>query len=174
MKKIIIFLAIAAMAVQDLSAKSVKSLINEFRHERNAEYAHVSPMLMMLVKIAASDKDTDESDRMILRKIKSIHTLSLEDCTKEVKEKFISETKKLDDEYQLLLTANTDDEQARIMMKTKGKSIRELIILGIDGDDCTIVRFKGKLSNDDIQKLMDMQDKKTKSKKRKKSHPQAE
>lgn len=173
MKKIIIFLAIAAMAVQDLSAKSVKSLMNEFRHERNAEYAHVSPMLMMLAKIA-SDKDTDKSDRMILRKIKSIHTLSLEDCTKEVKEKFISETKNLDDEYQLLLRANTEDEQARIMMKTKGKTVRELIILGIDGDDCTIAWFKCKLSNDDIQKLMDMQDNKNKSKKRKKSHPQAE
>lgn len=166
MKKIIIFLAIAAMAVQDLSAKSAKDLIKEFRHEKNAEYVHVSPLLMKLAKIAASDKDADESDRTILRKIKSIHTLSLEDCTKEVKEKFISETRKLDDEYQLLLTANTDDEQARIMMRTKGKTVRELIILGIDGDDCTIARFKGRLSNNDIQKLMDTQDKKTKSKKR--------
>lgn len=173
MKKIIIFLAIVVLAVQNLSAKSVKSLMNEFRHEKNAEYAHVSPLLMMLARIVASDKDMDESDRMILKKIKSIHTLSLEDCTKEVKEKFISETKKLDDEYEPLLRANTDDEQARIMMKTKGKTIRELIMLSIDGDDCTIAWFKGKLSNDDIQKIFGMNDKKSKAK-RKKSQPQAE
>lgn len=173
MKKIIIFLAMAVLAVQTLPAKSVKSLMNEFRHEKNAEYTHVSPLLMMLARIVASDKDMDESNRMILKKIKSIHTLSLEDCTKEVKEKFISDTQKLDGEYEPLLMANTDDEQARIMMKTKGKTIRELIMLSIDGDDCTIAWFKGKLSNDDIQKIFGMNDKKSKAK-RKKSQPQAE
>lgn len=173
MKKIIIFLILAVVAVQTLPAKSVKSLMNEFRHEKNAEYAHVSPLLMMLARIVATDKDMGDSDRMILKKIKSIRTLSLEDCTKEVKEKFVSETQKLDDEYEPLLMANTDDEQARIMMKTKGKTIRELIMLSIDGDDCTIAWFKGKLSNDDIQKIFGMNNKKSKAK-RKKSQPQAE
>lgn len=174
MKKIIIFLAIAVVAVQNVSAKSVKNLINEFRHERNAEYAHVSPLLMKLARIVVSDKDMTESDRMLLRKIKSIRTLSLEDCTKEMKEKFIDETKELDDEYEPLLTANTDDEQARIMMKAKGKTICELIILGIDGNDCTLVWFKGKLSNDDIQKILDMNNKKKSKAKRRKSTLQAE
>ena len=109
MKKIIIFLIMAVVAVQTLPAKSVKSLINEFRHEKNAEYAHVSPLLMILARIVATDKDMGDSDRMIIKKIKSIRTLSLEDCTKEVKEKFVSETQKLDDEYEPLLMANTDD-----------------------------------------------------------------
>lgn len=158
MKKIMILLMMMVVAVTNLSAKSVKQLINEYKHEAKAENVYVSPLLMKVARMAADKDDMDEVGRLALKKVKSVRVLSLEDCNKEVKARFSKEVENLNDEkYEPLVVANSDGEQVKVMMLTKDDIIRELVIFATDEEDCAIIQLTGKMTQDDIQFIVNDQ-----------------
>ena len=168
MKKIMMLLVLLVVALQNISAKSVKQLIDEFKHETKAESVYVSPLLMKIARVAVNKDDMDETSRLALKKVKSIRVLSLEDCSKSVKDRFSQEVENLDDEeYQPLVVANSDGEKAKVMMLTKGDVIRELVIFAVDEEDSAIIQINGKLTQDDIQFIVNDQTTKSKSKNKK-------
>ncbi len=168
MKKIMMLLVLMVVVLQNISAKSVKQLINEFKHEDKAESVYVSPLLMKVAKIAADKDDMDEAGRLALKKVKSIRILSLEDCNKSVKDRFSQEVENLnDEEYQPLIVANSDGDKVKVMMLTKNDIIRELVIFTVDDEDSAIIQINGKLTQDDIQFIVNDQTTKSKSKSKK-------
>ncbi len=158
MKKIMMLMLLMVAVVTNLSAKSVKQLIDEYKHEAKAESVYVSPFLMKVARMAADKDDMDEAGRLALKKVKSVRVLSLEDCSKEVKARFSREVESLDDEeYQPLVVANSDGEQVKVMMLAKDDVIRELVIFATDADDCAIIQLTGKMTQDDIQFIVNDQ-----------------
>ena len=163
MKRIMTLLLILATAMQMVSAKSLGRLIEDYRYQKNAEYVHVTPLLMKMARTAMGhDALTGEEGRLV-RKIKSIRTLDLEECSADVKHRFSADVQKLEmSGYEPLVTTRDDGETVKIMMKAKGDVIRELVIICSDSDDCALVWLNCKVKMNEIQSLVDMQTKQRK------------
>lgn len=163
MKRIMTLLLILATAMQMASAKSLGRLIEDYRYQKNAEYVHVTPLLMKMAWTAMGhDARSGEKGRLV-RKIKSIRTLDLEECSADVKHGFSADVQKLEmSGYEPLVTTRDDGETVKIMMKAKGDVIRELVIICSDSDDCALVWLNCKVKMNEIQSLVDMQTKQRK------------
>ncbi len=160
MKRIMTLLLIMATAMQMVSAKSLGRLIEDYRYQKNAEYFHVTPLLMKMARTAMGHEAQSDEECRLVRKIKSIRTLDLEECSADVKRRFSTDVQKLEmNDYEPLVTSRDDGETVKIMMKTKDDVIRELVIICSDSNDCALVWLNCKVKKDEIQSLVDMQTK---------------
>ena len=174
MKRIMTLLLIMATAMQMVSAKSLGRLIEDYRYLKNAEYFHVTPLLMKMARTAMGHKARSCEEGRLVRKIKSIRTLDLEECSADVKRRFSADVQKLEmNDYEPLVTSCDNGETVKIMMKAKGDVIRELVIICSDCNDCALVWLNCKVKKDEIQSLVDMQTKQRNnhSKKKKSAKP---
>lgn len=163
MKRIMTILLILAAAMQMASAKSLGRLIEDYRYQKNAEYVHVTPLLMKMAWTAMGHDARSGEEGRLVRKIKSIRTLDLEECSADVKHRFSADVQKLEMcGYEPLVTTRDDGETVKIMMKAKGDVIRELVIICSDSDDCALVWLNCKVKMNEIQSLVDMQTKQRK------------
>lgn len=163
MKRIMTLLLILATAMQMASAKSLGRLIEDYRYQKNAEYVHVTPLLMKMAWTAMGHDARSGEEGRLVRKIKSIRTLDLEECSADVKHRFSADVQKLEmSGYEPLVTTRDDGETVKIMMKAKGDVIRELVIICSDSDDCALVWLNCKVKMNEIQSLVDMQTKQRK------------
>ena len=81
--------------------------------------------------------------------------LELEDCSKKVKDDFADAVSKLNtSKYETLVKSNDDDEKVNILLKTSKDTIKEMLIVDIDGDEATLVQIKGKIKRSDIDKMV--------------------
>ena len=62
-----------------------------------------------------------------------------------------------DDKYEVLLKANDKEEKTRILARFQNDAIRELVIVSM-GNEPTLVRIKGKIKPEDVQKLVNPDD----------------
>ncbi len=174
MKRIMTLLLIMATAMQMVSAKSLGRLIEDYRYQKNAEYFHVTPLLMKMARTAMGHKARSCEEDRLVRKINSIRTLDLEECSADVKRRFSADVQKLEmNDYEPLVTSCDDGETVKIMMKAKGDVIRELVIICSDCNDCALMWVNCKVKKDEIQSLVDMQTKQRNnhSKKKKSAKP---
>ena len=174
MKRIMTLLLIMATVMQMVSAKSLGRLIEDYRYLKNAEYFHVTPLLMKMARTAMGHKARSCEEDRLVRKIKSIRTLDLEECSADVKRRFSADVQKLEmNDYEPLVTSCDNGETVKIMMKAKGDVIRELVIICSDCNDCALVWLNCKVKRDEIQSLVDMQTKQRNnhSKKKKSAKP---
>lgn len=156
-------LLILAAVMQMASAKSLGRLIEDYRYQKNAEYVHVTPLLMKMAWTAMGHDARSGEEGRLVRKIKSIRTLDLEECSADVKHRFSADVQKLEmSGYEPLVTTRDDGETVKIMMKAKGDVIRELVIICSDSDDCALVWLNCKVKMNEIQSLVDMQTKQRK------------
>lgn len=163
MKRMMTLLLILAAAMQMASAKSLGRLIEDYRYQKNAEYVHVTPLLMKMAWTAMGHDARSGEEGRLVRKIKSIRTLDLEECSADVKHRFSADVQKLEmSGYEPLVTTRDDGETVKIMMKAKGDVIRELVIICSDSDDCALVWLNCKVKMNEIQSLVDMQTKQRK------------
>lgn len=163
MKRMMTLLLILAAVMQMASAKSLGRLIEDYRYQKNAEYVHVTPLLMKMAWTAMGHDARSGEEGRLVRKIKSIRTLDLEECSADVKHRFSADVQKLEmSGYEPLVTTRDDGETVKIMMKAKGDVIRELVIICSDSDDCALVWLNCKVRMNEIQSLVDMQTKQRK------------
>lgn len=158
MKRITMFLVLVLMAFQTLSAKSVKSLMDEYRGENHAEYTYISPAMMLLAKAAVKQYSKDASE--MLKNVTSVRVLRLNDCKTKVKKRFCKEIANLDEEeYQpLVMTASakrSTDKDFKVLVKADAEAVSEFVVLSTSKDDCSLMQVEGKIALSDIQKIID-------------------
>lgn len=136
-----------SLTVYCQSQVSFEHLYNRFAQEKNAEKVKVGGLLMFLTRPLV-EKYTDGLN------ISSVHVLALDGCSQEVKHRFNTLAEKLNDnKYEVLLKANDQKEKTRILARLQNDAIRELIIVSM-GEEPALVRIKGKIKSEDVQKLV--------------------
>ena len=156
MKKLITLLAVLLTA-QALWAGNIKEVFNEFKDAEHADYVSISPFLIKIGKMFVDDEDGEA--QWALKHIKSMQVLDLDDCSADVKQRFAKRISQLQlDGYEPLVRVNEDGEQVRILIKGKENVIHEMLIVCAGTDDCTLVRFKGKFKESDIDQLLNQDD----------------
>lgn len=130
------------------SRVSVEHLYNHFSHEENVEKVNVGGLLMFVAKPFM--KKYAEG-----LQISSVKVMSFDACSQDVKLRFNALAERLnDDKYEVLLKANEKDEKTRIFARIQKNAIRELIIVSM-GNEPALVRIKGRIRPEDVQKIMD-------------------
>ena len=154
MKKItMLLLLMMAFAVQAVSAKSAKDLINEYKNKDKAEYTYVSPAMMFIAKAAAAKYDKEVGK--VVDKVTSVRILTLDACKTKVKKKFNKEINNFDEEeYQPLVMKDGTYDGFRILVKSDGQALSEIVLLKADYDKCTMIQVEGNIGMEDVQNLV--------------------
>lgn len=154
MKKITMMLMLMMVfAVQALSAKSAKELINEYKDKNKAQYTYVSPAMMMIAKMAAVKYDKEVGN--VVDKVTSVRILTLDACKTKAKKKFNKEVNNFDEEeYQPLVMKDGTYDGFRVLVKSDGEALSEVVLLKADYDKCTMILVEGHIDMDDIQNLV--------------------
>ena len=152
MKKTIATLALI-IACQGTFAQNIDTLFEKFSNEHQAESVSIPPFMMSLGKLFMSDEDLS-----IVKGIRSLRILDLEDCPSTVKERFSEQVNKLHLEgYEPMIQVNEDGEKVRIFALPYKDSIKELLLVCSGKDDCTLIQMKGKIKKEDIAQLVNEQ-----------------
>lgn len=154
MKNLVMFLVLMTLALQSISAKSVKTIINEYRDKSKAEYFYVSPAMMMIAK--ASIKKYDEETAKYIAKINSMRILNLGACKSSTKKKLYKEIANLDEEeYQPVLVNGQKNKGSLAFVKIDPSSNSELVSLITSRDSCMLFQVEGTITMEELQKLID-------------------
>lgn len=110
--------------------------------------------MMRVTSIFLKNKSRDLS--RITKGIKSVLVLDLSECSKDVRRRFAEAVDSLDDAaYTSVIETHDGDDHVRILGKPDGNNMRDLVIISIDNDDCTLVRLEGKIKSKDVKSLID-------------------
>ena len=154
MRKITMFLMLMLLAVQGVSAKSAKDLINEYKAKDKAEYTYVSPAMMLLAKVAVAKYDKDVAKA--IDKVTGVRILKLDACKTKYKKKFLKELDSFDEEeYQPLVMKDNAYDGFRVLVKADTEALSEVVAYKANYDNCLLIQVEGKIAMDDIQKLLE-------------------
>ena len=148
------FLMLMLLAVQGISARSAKDLINEYKEKSGAEYTYVSPAMMLLVKAAAAKYGQDVAKA--IDKVTGVRILKLDGCKTKYKKKFLKEVNDFDEEeYQPLVMKDNAYDGFRVMVKADADMLSEVVAYKANYDNCMMIQVEGKIAMSDVQKLLE-------------------
>ena len=129
-------------------AQTVNGLFNRYEDEPGAECKNLGPLLMGLVKTFAADKS---EEGRVIKSIKSVKVLDLEECTPEVKREFAQKVRNLKPGgMEVLMQVKNGKKNVSIWGKTRRNTVRQLLIV----TDDKMVRIKGKFDLDKIAHML--------------------
>lgn len=149
MRKILFAIVCAFTCITGLSAQTVDDLFKEFRDKENVECMEIPKAMMSLATgMVKKEKGSD-----LIKKIDHIRILNIENndaLCKEFKARAANLNKK---GYETMVNSNEDNEKTLILVKTKGETISEMVILSLEPSECSLVQLKGKFSSNDIKSM---------------------
>ncbi len=149
MRKIIFAIVCVFTCITGLSAQTVDDLFKEFKDKNNVECVNIpKALLSMAPAVMKKEKGSD-----LVKKIDHIRILNIENddaLCKEFKARAANLNKK---GYETMVNSNEDNEKTLVLVKTKGKTISEMVILALEPSECSLIQLKGKFNSNDIKGL---------------------
>lgn len=109
--------------------------------------------MMMIAKMAAAKYDKEVGK--VVDKVTSVRILTLDACKTKVKKKFNKEVNNFDEEeYQPLVMKDGTYDGFRVLVKSEGDTLSEVVLVKADYDKCTMIQVEGHIGMDDIQNLV--------------------
>lgn len=148
------FSIIIAMLGISLSLFAQPRGINRLYHTYSGEEGVISMTLPgFVLRFAANVGELEGPEEELLRSIRSMRILTIEDNDRYKNVNFAREVRFTpDDEYVLLLEVHEDDDDVLIMARRDGDVFRDLIIV-VGGEDNVIVQMKGRANADLFEAL---------------------
>lgn len=141
MNKILPTLALLVVLTLAASCSGTDRLMCTYRHAEGAEYHHLNPGAFLLTRMLAHDEDARP-----LRSIHKIRSLQLEECPAEVRNRFIQQALSYTPRhFEPLISVNDGNEHTRLLVRQRRGSIRQLLIISVDTDECSMVQIKGRI-----------------------------
>lgn len=154
-KKTILLLTTTLLVTQ-LYAQShqIQYLRDTYRGEEGVVSLYLPGFLC---RLAASIGDLDPPEDALLRSIRSMRVLVIENQALNQQVNFIDHfnRQKLDDRYQTMLAVHEENEDVLILAREKRGKIKELLIL-VGGNENVLVQIKGRMHRDLIKALYDV------------------
>lgn len=124
-------------------AQSMDNLFTKFARQENVTRVTVGPFLM---KISSCFTQT--------MGVNSIEVLDFSECNTAMQKELTADFKKIKDpKFETLVTVNEANEHTTVLVRIEKKMIRELIVF-TTGDDQALIRIKGKIKPENIQKVI--------------------
>lgn len=133
-------------------AQNIDQLLNKVSKAENIDKVKIGRFMMSLGKTFGG-----VGDMPLVRGIHSMEVYNLSGCDHIFKDDLANQFHKIKDGggYETLIYAKDKTDGVRIMIKKKKDIINEMLILCMDKDDPTIVKFSGKMKENDLAELVD-------------------
>jgi len=155
MKKLLISSFILAVGIS-LMAQPIQfdRLYYQYKGEEGVVALRIPGFVM---KLAGAIGDLDQEERTLLRSLRSVTVLTIDDpqlypgvnFTEEIHLSFT------DEPYRLLMEVHDEDEDVIIAAREKNGKVRDLIVV-IGGDDNVLVHVRGRMDCDLLENLADV------------------
>jgi len=152
MKKLILPSAILMFSVSLLAQPAGYSRVYQtYRGEEGVTCIRVPGFLM---KFAGMCADLDREERQLLRCLRSVTVLTIEDTDRYPGVNFVKEMDhtRMRGDYNLMMEVHEDDEQVIIAAREKKGKITDLIVV-IGGEENTLVHLRGRMKSDLLKDL---------------------
>jgi hypothetical protein len=147
MKRFICIIAALVMIMPGGMAQTVNGLFRQFKDQPEAEYRNLAPLLMGVIKTFAIDEEDDK----VIKSIKSIRVLDLEECAPEIRREYARKSRTLKPRgMEMLMQVKEDEGTVRIWGKIKREKVKEVLVLTPD----KMVSIKGRFDLDKISQLI--------------------
>ena len=147
MKRFICIIAALVMIMPGGMAQTVNGLFRQFKDQPEAEYRNLAPLLMGIIKTFAIDEEDDK----VIKSIKSIRVLDLEECAPEIRREYARKARNLKPRgMEMLMQVKEDEGTVRIWAKIKREKVEEVLVLTPD----KMVSIKGRFDLDKISQLI--------------------
>lgn len=144
MKKYIAIVTLLVVCQAGFGQKKVDDLFKEFKKMDNV--VHIS-MGKFTMKCASLFTETMGID--------GIEVFAFEDCSPHEKDKLTKVVNQLkDSKYETMVNANENGERTKVLIRIEDDMIRELVVV-TTGNEAALVRIKGKIKPEDIQRVVD-------------------
>ena len=151
MKKTIVTLAMM-IACHGVFAQNIDDIFNQFKDKQGAEYVNITSFVLKLGRVFM-DKDIQEN--RLMKGVKTIKVLEMEDCSSNVKKELQYEIAQLEKNgYETLVRTKEKDETVNLLAKMDKDAIKELVIFFTDKDECGLTLMKGKIKKEDINVMI--------------------
>ena len=108
-----------------------------------------------VMRLAASIGDMDQEEKALLRSMRSVTVLTIEDSYLYPGVNFTEDIKLKGDRYKLLLEVHDGNEDVIIAAREKNGKVRDLIVV-VGGDDNVLVHVRGRMESDLLANLADV------------------
>jgi len=155
MKKLILSLLILIFGLTLFAQPaSFDRLYYQYKGEEGVVALRIPGFVM---RLAASIGDLDREERALLRSLKSVTVLTIEDSQLYPGVNFTREINrsKLDNNYELLLEAHDNGEDVYIAAREKNGKLRDLIVV-VGGDENVLVHVRGRMDSDLLENLAEV------------------
>ena len=144
-------LSIFAQPSGPFSSKSIKDLYYEYKGEEGVVALRIPGFVM---KLAGSIADLEGPERDLLRSLKSVTVLTIEENHLYPGVNFTEEVdlSNMRGGYKLLLEVHDGDEDVLIAAREKNGKIRDLIVV-VGGNNNVLVHVKGRMESDLLENL---------------------
>lgn len=109
----------------------------------------------IVMRLAASLGDLDQEEKALLRSMRSVTVLTIEDSYRYPGLNFAEEIKLRGDQYQLLMEVHDGNEDILIAAREKNGKVRDLIVV-VGGDENVLVHVRGRMESDLLANLADV------------------
>ena len=152
MKKIIYLIALFALSTQTIQAQSLEQIVAKASETKNVEHIKMNSFLLAMGKLMASADNLPS----ISKNIKRIEISSFSNCNTTDKNEISNAIKKMntDANQEILLHVKDKGDDVKIMTQKKKGNISELAILVANQDNPAIIRLIGKITQQDIDELI--------------------
>ena len=155
MKRILIALLLL-VTCQMAFCQSASSIFNDFRDKKHAEYVTV-PKLLMTV---AAAKVKDGNVAALLKEVDEARVLTLSDCSKSIRKKFLKKIAELSKNGYSEFTGMKKDKYAgmTVLVKETGNTISEIVATTSSDNSCVGILISGTINAEDVAAIIGMVD----------------
>ena len=109
----------------------------------------------IVMRLAASLGDLDREEKALLRSMRSVTVLTVEDSYRYPGLNFTEEISLNGDQYKLLMEVHDKDEDVLIAAREKNGKVRDLIVV-VGGEENVLVHVRGRMESDLLANLADV------------------
>lgn len=155
MKRTIFVLSILIAGIM-LSAQTIgtNNLYQKYKGEKGVISIYIPGFA---IRLAGSIADLDREERKLLRSIKSVRILTIEDQERFKGVNFAREAKIKPGQggFKMMIEVSEGGEDVKILGREKNGKLKDLLIL-VGGDENVMVHIKGRMNADMIGSLSDI------------------
>lgn len=150
MKKLILSLLIIASGITLFAQPAgFDRLYYEYRGEEGVVALRIPGIVM---RLAGAIGDLDRDERALLRSLRSVTVLTIEDSHRYPGLNFTEEINLSGEQYRLLMEVHEGDEDVLIAAREKNGKVRDLIVV-VGGDENVLVHVRGRMESDLLENL---------------------
>ncbi len=148
-----IFILTILLAGMTLSAQTIgtQNLYNKYKGEKGVVALYIPGFA---IRMAGAIADLDKEERQLLRGMKSIRVLTIDDAERYPNANFAREAKIKPGQggFEILMEVCENGEDVKILGKEKNGHLKDLLIL-VGGEDNVMVHIRGRMNADMIGSL---------------------